>query len=330
MSYKHLSIEERHYLELELKAGSTLNKIAKNLCRHPSTLSRELNRNTGQRGYRNKQANELAQKRHKEKPKASKLTDEVKSYIHKHLKLDWSPEQIVGRLKVELSISLHHETVYQYILKEKKSGGELYKFLRHQGKPYRKRYGNQHSRNGIPNRVDIDLRPEAANRRERVGDWELDTIIGKAHKGAIVTMDDRKSKVRFALPVSQKKASLVSEAIINLLKPIKEQVHTLTFDNGKEFALHETISEKLDCNSFFAKPYHSWERGQNENANGLLRQYFPKSMPLDKVSAKAVESAVKKLNNRPRKCLEYQTPYEVFLKLTGIDLKNKVGVALMS
>ena len=106
MSYKHLSLEERHYLELELKAGSTLNKIAKNLCRHPSTLSRELNRNTGQRGYRNKQANELAQKRHKEKPKASKLTDEVKSYIHKHLKLDWSPEQIVGRLKVELSISL--------------------------------------------------------------------------------------------------------------------------------------------------------------------------------------------------------------------------------
>jgi transposase, IS30 family len=330
MSYKHLSLEERHYLELEQKAGTSINKIAKKLCRHVSTLSRELKRNTGKRGYRNRQANELAQKRLKEKPKSIKLTVEVKIYIDEHLTKDWSPEQIVGRLKDDMSISLHHETVYQYILKDKKSGGELYKLLRHQGKPYRKRYGNQHSRNGIPNRIDIDQRPEAANKRERVGDWELDTIIGKAHKGAIVTMDDRKSKVRLALPVSQKKASLVSEAIINLLTPIKEQVHTLTFDNGKEFAKHESISEKLECKSYFAKPYHSWERGQNENANGLLRQYFPKYMTLDKVNVSEVEIAVDKLNNRPRKCLKFKTPYEVFQKLTGIDLTKTKGVALMS
>jgi IS30 family transposase len=330
MSYKHLSLEERHYLELELKAGTSCNKIAKKLNRHKSTLSREIARNTGQRGYRNKQANGLAQKRLKEKPKAVKLTVELKAYINKGLEMDWSPEQIVGRLKDDMSVSLHHESIYQYILKDKQSGGELYKNLRHQGKPYRKRYGNQHSRNGIPNRVDIDQRPEAANKRERVGDWELDTIIGKAHKGAIVTMDDRKSKIRLALPVIQKKASLVSEAIINLLTPIKEQVHTLTFDNGKEFTQHENISKKLECRSYFAKPYHSWERGQNENANGLLRQYFPKQMPLDKVSVSEVEIAVNKLNHRPRKCLNFKTPYEVFLKLTGIDLTKKVGVALMS
>lgn len=330
MSYKHLSLEERHYLELERKAGASLNKIAKKLSRSTSTLSREIKRNTGQRGYRNKQANELAQRRQKDKAKAVKLSVELKVYINEHLEMDWSPEQIVGRLKADMAVSLHHETIYQYILKDKESGGLLYKFLRHQGKPYRKRYGNQHSRNGIPNRVDIDQRPEAANKRERVGDWELDTIIGKAHKGAIVTMDDRKSKVRLALPVSQKKASLVSEAIISLLTPIKEQVHTLTFDNGKEFAKHESISAKLECKSYFAKPYHSWERGQNENANGLLRQYFPKNMPLDKVNVSEVEIAVDKLNNRPRKCLKFKTPYEVFQKLTGIDLTKKVGVALMS
>lgn len=330
MAYKHLSLEERHYLELELKAGSSLNFVAKKLGRSPSTLSREIQRNKGLRGYRHKQANGLAQKRLKEKNKAVKLTPHIKDYINRYLRMDWSPEQIAGRLKEEKILSLHHETIYQYLLKDKLSGGLLYKHLRHQGKPYRKRYGNQHNRNGIPNRVDIDHRPELANKRMRVGDWELDTIIGKAHKGAIVTMDDRKSKLRLALPVSQKKASLVSQSIIHLLRPIKDYVHTLTFDNGKEFARHENICKELDCNSFFAKPYHSWERGQNENANGLLRQYFPKNMPLDKVSTQEVAIAVNKLNSRPRKCLGFKTPYEVFKTLTGIDVREKVGVALMS
>jgi IS30 family transposase len=328
MTYEHLSLEERHYLEIELKAGTSITKIAKNLNRSTSTLSRELKRNKGLRGYRNKQANEFAQERHKVKPKAIKLTEEVKDYIDEHLLKDWSPEQIVGRLKDDQSILLHHETVYQYILRDKESGGELYKLLRHQNKTYRKRYGNQHSRNGIPNRVDIDERPEAANKRERVGDWEMDTIIGKAHKGAIVTMDDRKSKLRLALPVSHKKATLVKDAIISLLTPIKDLVHTLTFDNGKEFTQHETISKELECNSYFAKPYHSWERGQNENANGLLRQYFPKSMALDGISENEVIIAVDKLNSRPRKCLKFKTPYEVFEHLTGINLRKSVGVAL--
>ena len=330
MAYKHLSLEERHYLELELKAGTSLNNIAKKLSRSPSTISRELKRNKGLRGYRHKQANGLAKSRLKEKAKAIKLTASVKEYINDHLRMDWSPEQIAGRLKEDKLVSIHHETVYQYLLKDKLLGGVLYKHLRHQGKPYRKRYGNKHSRNGIPNRVDIDHRPEIANKRMRVGDWELDTIIGKAHKGAIVTMDDRKSKVRLALPVSQKKANYVSQTIISLLTPIKEQVHTLTFDNGKEFAQHESICKKLNCKSFFAKPYHSWERGQNENANGLLRQYFPKSMYLDKVSKKEVENAVHKLNSRPRKVLGFKTPYEVFQKLTGIDLRKRIGVALIS
>ena len=217
-------------------------------------------------------------------------------------------------------ISVHHETIYQYILADKKAGGTLYLHLRHQNKTYRKRYGNARNRSGIPNRIDIDQRPAIANQRQRVGDWEGDTIIGKAHKGAIVTMDERVSKLRLAFPLAAKKAQHVADAIKLLLKPIKQYVHTFTFDNGKEFTKHEQIADSLECSTYFAKPYHSWERGQNENANGLLRQYFPKSMELINISIKNVFQAVHKLNSRPRKCLDYKTPYEVFNELTGINM----------
>jgi len=190
--------------------------------------------------------------------------------------------------------------------------------------------GSAHNRNGIVNRVDIDERPKEANNRERIGDWEMDTIIGKNHKGAIVTMDDRLSKLRLAAPLDGKKAKGVTVAIIKLLEPIKDLVHTLTFDNGKEFSSHEEIAKALDCNAYFAKPYHSWERGQNENANGLLRQYFPKTMELLEVTTKEVVEAVHKLNDRPRKCLGFKTPYEVFEVNTGIHMKSIFEIALMT
>jgi len=330
MSYKHLCPEERHYIEIELKNGNSQNKIAESLGRSQSSISRELGRNTGQRGYRNKQAESLAQERHKNKPKEVKLTDEIKCIVNAHIEDDWSPEQVAGRLKNDGIISLHHETIYQHILADKKAGGELYKHLRHQNKTYRKRYGSAHNRSGIPNRVDIDERPEEANNRERIGDWEADTIIGKNHKGAIVTLDERKSKLRLAFPLSGKKAQPVLDATVLMLDPIKTFVKTITFDNGKEFTLHEKIAEALGCDTYFAKPYSSWERGQNENANGLLRQYFPKAMELIDVTVKDVFKAVHKLNSRPKKCLGYKTPYEAFEELTGVDIKNLLGYALMT
>ena len=330
MSYKHLCPEERHYIEIELKKGTSQNKIAESLGRRQSSISREIGRNTGQRGYRNKQAESLAQERHKNKPKEVKLTDEIKCIINAHIEDDWSPEQVAGRLKNDGVISLHHETIYQHILADKKAGGELYKHLRHQNKTYRKRYGSAHNRSGIPNRVDIDERPEEANNRERIGDWEADTIIGKNHKGAIVTLDERKSKLRLAFPLSGKKAQPVLDATVLMLDPIKTFVKTITFDNGKEFTLHEKIAEALGCDTYFAKPYSSWERGQNENANGLLRQYFPKAMELIDVTIKDVFRAVHKLNSRPKKCLGYKTPYEAFEELTGVDIKNLLGYALMA
>ncbi|WP_067522631.1 IS30 family transposase [Endozoicomonas ascidiicola] len=330
MAFKHLSSEERHYIEIELKNGTSQNKIAQKLGRDQSSLSRELGRNKGLRGYRHQQAHRMAQQRHQEKTKAVKLTDDIKRRIANDIRADLSPEQVAGRLKKEGGIELHHETIYQYIADDKRKGGTLYKHLRHQKKTYRKRYGSAHNRTGIPNRVGIEERPAVVNNRERVGDWEADTIIGKNHKGAIATLDERKTKLRLAVPLPGKKAKAVKQAMIGVLKPLKKFVKTITYDNGKEFVQHEEVAKALKCDSYFAAPYHSWERGQNENANGLLRQYFPKSMELNNVTEKEVIIAVDKLNNRPRKCLDYKTPYEAFKELTGIDVRKVMGYVFIT
>lgn len=330
MRYQHLSSEERYYIEIELKKGESFSQIGNWLGRPPSTISREVKRNTGLRGYRHRQAGKFAMIRHQEKKKAVKLTDTVKELVIEHLDEDYSPEQIVGRLKKDGVVSLHHETIYQFILAEKKSGGILFKKLRHQNKTYRKRYGSANNRTGIPNRVSITERPDIANQRERVGDWEADTIIGKSHKGAIVTLDERKTKLRLAAPLDGKRAELVTDSITTLLCPLISFVKTITFDNGKEFCKHEEIAEKLSCDTYFAAPYHSWERGQNENANGLLRQYFPKTIELVGILKKDVFDAVDKLNSRPRKCLGFKTPYEAFLDATGIDVRKIMSCALMT
>lgn len=330
MSYTHLSLEERHYIEIEHKKGVSMNKISKSLSRNQSSISREINRNTGQKGYRHKQADCLSRQRLHEKPKANKLTAAVKSLIISYLKQDWSPEQIAGRLKHDGVITLHHETIYQYVLADKTNGGSLYLHLRHQHKKYRKRYGCARNRTGIPDRVDIDKRPAVANNRTRIGDWEADTIIGKNNKGAIVTLDERRSKLRLAAPLRGKHTIPLTDAVISMLKPIKKFILTMTFDNGKEFARHNKIAKALACDTYFAKPYHSWERGQNENANGLLRQYFPKTMELIDISTKQVMTAIAKLNSRPRKCLGFKTPYEAFQQLTGVDVEKLMGYALMT
>ena len=330
MAFKHLSSEERHYIEIELKNGISQNKIAEKLGRSQSSLSRELARNKGLRGYRHQQAHRMAQQRHQEKNKAVKLTEDIKRQITNYIRLDWSPEQVAGRLQKDGEIKLHHETIYQFIANDKRNEGTLYKHLRHQKKTYRKRYGSAHNRTGIPNRVGIEERPAVANNRERVGDWEADTIIGKNHKGAIATLDERKTKLRLAVPLPGKKAKAVKQAMIDALMPLKKFVKTITYDNGKEFVQHEEVAKALKCVSYFATPYHSWERGQNENANGLLRQYFPKSMELNNVTEKEVIKAVDKLNSRPRKCLGYRTPYEVFKELTGVDAREVMGYAFIT
>lgn len=331
MAYTHLTAEERHYIETRHKMKESTATIALTLGRSQSTISRELTRNRGQRGYGHKQAHSKAQQRQANKPKAVKLTPELAVSIGTLLEQQWSPEQISGRLKAEGKATICHETLYQYVLRDKRANGKLYLNLRRHTKKYRQRYGSQTgSVKGIPNRVDIEERPEVANQRERLGDWEADTMIGKGHQGALVTLDERKSKLRLAIPVTNKTAEAVTSSIITLLDGFKDWVHTLTFDNGKEFAKHEQVAQALGCKTYFAKPYHSWERGQNENANGLLRQYFPKAIGLLDVTTRQVVEAVHKLNNRPRMCLGFKTPYEVFRELSGIDAEKLLGYALIT
>jgi len=311
MSYKQLTQEERYQIHAYLKEGFNQTEIALELKRHKSTISREIYRNTGLRGYRPQQAQRLAEDRRQEKA-LPRISNIVWSDVRKLLREDWSPEQISLWFDVEKGISISHEWIYQYILQDKKQDGTLHRHLRCQ-KQRRKRYGSYNRRGQLIDRVSIDERPEIVDSRSRIGDWELDTIIGKNHKQAIVSLTERKSRFALIQKVKRKTAQCVTNAIINLLAPFSDQVHTLTSDNGKEFADHKTIADKLGAKFYFAHPYASWERGLNENTNGLIRQYFPKKRDFKTITQKEINRVMDKLNNRPRKCLGIKTPNQVFL-----------------
>jgi len=234
-------------------------------------------------------------------------------YVEWALGLEWSPEQIseVGK---RINISVSHEWIYQYVAADKASGGQLFRHLRQGHKRYRK--GKQTKRSPIPNAVSIDERPSIVDTRERLGDWEADTVLGKQGTGVLVTLAERKSRLYLVQRVDSKHADVVRKAIIDMLKPYKDKVHTITFDNGGEFAEHEKIAESLEAKMYFAHPYSSWERGLNENFNGLLRQYIPKGTDLRRVSDERVKQVQSRLNLRPRKCLGFKQPVEVFEKLS--------------
>ena len=207
---------------------------------------------------------------------------------------------------------MSHETIYKHVWKNKLKGGSLYKELRHHGKKYNKRRSGKAGRGCIPGRVDISERPQIVEEKSRVGDWEIDTIIGKKHKSVIVSMVDRHSKLTLLSQASRRTAQEIEEALTNRLGEVADDVLTLTADNGKELANHQVIAEKLGATVYFARPYHSWERGLNEHTNGLVRQYLPKNERLDAVTDDTVREIENLLNNRPRKVLQFRTPMEVF------------------
>ena len=240
-----------------------------------------------------------------------RINPEIWEWVKKLLEEDWSPEQISGWLNREQRLNISHESIYLFVYRDKSQGGDLYRHLRCQRKR-KKRYGSHSTRGLIPGRVSIDERPAVVDCKNRFGDWELDTVIGKNHRQAIVTITERKSKLALFAKVERKTSDLVKEAIISLLAPIKDWVKTLTADNGKEFAGHLELAEKLEADFYFAHPYSSWERGLNENTNGLLRQYFPKKTDCRLVNENEINKAMDKLNNRPRKTLGYKTPNEIF------------------
>lgn len=270
MSYTQLTEIKRYQIQSFLKAGYTKQKIAEALGRHPSTIGRELNRNTGLRGYRPQQTQHLAEQR-KQEHRHLQITVKTWRNVEALLKQEWSPEQISEWLTQSGLQSVSPEWIYQYLLMDKKAGGNLYTCLRCQ-KKRKKRYGNQDSRGQLKNRVSIDERPSIVDERKRVGDWELDTVIGRIGGSVLVTAVERKTRFSAIALAPNKTAEAVKNALLEALTPLAAWVKTLTYDNGKEFALHEAIAKAFNAEGYFAHPYHSWERGLNENTNGLIRQ----------------------------------------------------------
>jgi len=313
MRYKQLTLKKRYQITALIKAGFNQKSIAFELSVHPSTISRELRRNNDLvQGYNAELAQIKSTKTEMQKKKRYSLTKPIEKYIRAKLKQDWSPEQISGRMKLDTGVSVVHETIYRYIYTNKKNGGKLYSYLRHKNKKYHHRSNDYKARGTIIDRIMIDKRPKVVEKKNRIGDLEIDTVIGKGHKGALVTVVDRKSKFVLIKNVPSKEAQVVTDALIEMIQPIKGITHTITSDNGKEFAYHKQVSAALDTDFYFANPYHSWERGLNEHTNGLIRQYLPKKSEFLNVSKDEIIMIQDRLNHRPRKVLKYKTPYEVF------------------
>lgn len=316
----HLTYEQRYTICVMLLAGHTQSFIAASLGRDKSVISREICRNCDGRSGRYNA--DLAQRkcdlRHKEKNKHIKLTVEMRSYIIEKLSQKLSPEQIVGTSKRNGVPCVSHEWIYQMIWLDKKRYGKLCKNLRNRGKPYKRR-GTVRGTPGQPvNRKDIDQRPKIVEKRERFGDLEIDTVLGKGKMSALVTINDRATGMLKMGTVQRKSSELVTQKTIQLLKPWKEKLHTITSDNGGEFAKHEQIAQELNVAFYFAKPYHSWQRGSNENLNRLIRQYFPKGTDFQKVNPEYISFVEKQINNRPRKRYHYLTPIEMFNKKVAL------------
>ncbi|KAF0570011.1 Mobile element protein [Psychrobacter nivimaris] len=307
MNYTHLSLGERYQIYALIGAEHSINFIARALNRSPSTILREIRRNKSLRGYRVNNAHKKACARRSNN--ALSIIADVWDWVTDKLKENWSPQQIAG-----VHGGLSHMSIYRYIWTNKRKGGRLWQCLRRKAKPYRQRLTAE-TRGRINDRVSIHERPSIVDARTRIGDWEADTIIGQHHKQAIVTLVERKTGLLKMKRVDNKTAQQVSEAMIELLKPVRLQVKTITSDNGKEFAQHKKVKQKLFSSFFFADAYASWQRGTNENTNGLIREYLPKGCDFRQVSDDEMQDIENKLNNRPRKRLGFKTPMQAFYNI---------------
>lgn len=315
----HLTQAQRYTIRVMLKQGHSQKYIAHTINKDKSTVSRELCRNRDLRSGKYNEA--LAQRKYKqrqaEKPRAVKFTEAVKTYVTTKLKENWSPEQISKSPSPAAMVMVSHERIYQYIALDKKKGGELYKYLRRR-KKYKRRCVVEDRRGKLANTKSIHERPPEANERSRYGDYEVDLIVGANHQGGLLTMNDRKTGIVKIRKIESKNSEHIAELIIGALKAEKKLVYTITSDNGREFADHMRVSKELGIDFYFADPYSSWQRGSNENLNGLIRQYFPKKTNFDTVSHDQVKKVEQQLNNRPRKRFGFRTPIQEFYSLTKV------------
>ena len=316
-TYKYLTIEQRVEIALYHREGKGPSEIGRLVGKDKSVISRELKRNCSPGSYQlynGSQAQKRCDQRSKNKGRKAKLDAEMESIIKQKLALKWSPEQIVGRCKKDRIEMVSHETIYLHIYKDKKNGGLLFESLRHSHRSRRKRSNTNKTRGQISDRVSISERPEVVEKRVRIGDWEGDTIVGKDHKSAVATLVERVSCMTLIVALPEKTAVETAKQIIGEMVQIDLPIFTITFDNGKEFSEHKTIANELKTKVFFADPYSSFQRGTNENTNGLIRQYFPKKTDFKTISIAELKQVQHELNNRPRKKLDFLTPIEYFRK----------------
>lgn len=315
--YTHLTQEQRCMI-FGLKASkNSLRQIAKAIGVNVSTVSRELRRNSKQGVYNVVAATDFYNKRRVRDCYLPRMSSMTATQVLLHLQNYVSPQQISGRLARE-GIRISHETIYKFIWQDKRDGGNLYQYLRRRGRKYMSRANRKAGRWLIPNRVDISEREAIVETKSRIGDWEADTVIGAGRSGVIVTLAERHSKIVLFQRVADKSKESVCTAIIEMLTPFKDKAFTITYDNGGEFADHEKIATALNVSCYFARPYHSWERGLSEHSNGLLRQFVPKKMKITELSNADLANYQDLINSRPRKVLGYLTPNEVFFAQTDI------------
>lgn len=318
MPYTHLTHEDRIQMALLRRLGHSLRSIARTLGKHHATISRELRRNAkpNKSGYDVRRARLLARERriaaHAGRKKLS-ASSVLRRYVLRKLFLCWSPEQIAGRLRHEHRRTVSHETIYQWIYTERP---DLKRYLRCQKGKYRRRHGeNRRRRAREEEKRRIDDRPAVVEKRQRLGDWEGDTILGREKTVRILTHVERRSGLLLADKITDAKAEIVRAVAVERLRTVpRAKRHTVTYDNGLEFTEHEFIERDAGVTVYFSYPYHSWERGTNENANGLLRQFFPKGMPFSGITQQQIDQVVMLINNRPRKRHHFLTPAEVFRK----------------
>lgn len=312
MAYLHLTLEERYQIYAFRKAGQSLRGIAGILGRAPSTVSRELRRNHGRRGYRPAKAHSIATHRALLARRRVRIQSTQWRGIESLLRKDWSPQQIAERARLEDTLRISHEWIYRHIYADKSAGGNLWRHLRCQ-KRKRRRYGaGRQKRTNIRARVGIECRPEHVENREELGHWEGDTIVGKHHRGAALTLVERTSRYLRIGYLPETSARTTAQIAFNRLQRFSRRVRSITLDNGCEFALHARIARSLNTRIYFADPYSPWQRGSSENTNGLVRQYLPKSNPIVGLADRDIVRIESRLNHRPRKCLGFLTPHEVF------------------
>lgn len=312
MAYQHLTQVERYQIYAYRKARFSIRRMAAELGRAPSTISRELRRNLSRRGYRPAMAEQLARRR----ARASRCRVRIRAVqwqgVAALLGRQWSPEQIARRACLEGTLAISHESIYRFVAADKAAGGELWRQLRRAGLRRRHYHGGRRRRPVLRFRVGIDQRPAHVDSRQQLGHWEGDTIVGHRCQGAAVTLVERTSRYLRIGRLPRRDARTTADIIGNRLHQLSGRVHSITLDNGVEFAYHPRFARALSTEIFFADPYKPWQRGSNENTNGLIRQYLPKKRRLDTLTEAEVTRIEKRLNHRPRKCLDYLTPYEVF------------------